>query len=154
MVGTYSLKVFGIVESRVVEMTFNLIVSSSCGSAFLEIDDTLFKTADNTITQSIWQPRTTLTWTDTIITVKDVLNNIINCGTLSYEFLEPTSSTYVSTSEITYDIAGKTLSMQTDLLAKVGSYPKKIKVSLTSWPAVQKIKDFKVEFINTCAIPT
>ena len=54
MVGTYSLKVFGIVESRVVEMTFNLIVSSSCGSAFLEIDDTLFKTTGNSITQSIW----------------------------------------------------------------------------------------------------
>ncbi len=44
MVGTYVLKVFGLVGCRKVEMTFNLVVTNySCPTAVLTIDDTIFK---------------------------------------------------------------------------------------------------------------
>ena len=121
MAGTYAIKVIGLVGCRSVEMTFNLVVINPCASAVLTIDDTIFisEASGFTITQSIWQPTSTLTWTDAIVSVKDTSGNVISCGALLYEFLNSASTSFASTSEISYDITAKTFSMQTNLPAKV-----------------------------------
>ena len=103
------------------------------------------------MTQSIWQPKTTLTWTDGIVSVKDLGVNDITCGALVYEFLNSASNYFASTSEISYDLTAKTFSMQTDLPENVASKSLKLKVSLKDWTAATAIiKDFKVQFINSC----
>ena len=105
--------------------------------------------------QSIWQPSTSLTWTDSIVTVKDVLGNLMSCGSLVYVFLDSSSTLFASTSEISYNLSTKTFSMQTNLPAKVGDWFLKLKVSLLNWPtAPAGIKDFKVQYINVCEPPT
>ena len=49
----------------------------------------------------------------------------------------------------------KTFSMQSDLPASVASKSLKLKVSLLSYTVVPPaIKDFKVQFINSCEPPT
>ena len=108
------------------------------------------------MTQSIWQSRTTLTWTNSIVAVKNVNGNVMNyCGSLFYEFLNSGSTSFPSTSEITYDLSTKTFSMQTDQPALVASTFLKLKVSLLSYSVVTPaIKDFKVQFINSCEPPT
>ena len=77
--------------------------------------------------------------------MKDLLGKDINCGSLVYEFLDSSSKSFNSTSEISYDVSAKTFSMQTDLPAKVGTVSLKLKVSLLNWPtAYVAIKNFKV----------
>ena len=107
------------------------------------------------MTQSIWQSRTTLTWTNSIVAVKNVNGNVMNyCGSLFYEFLNSDSTILASTSEISYVVTTKTFSMQTNLPALVASTSLKLKVSLLSWATVPAaIKDFKVQFINSCEPP-
>ena len=105
--------------------------------------------------QSIWQLATTITWTDAIVSVKDSGGNVISCGPLVYEFLNSASTSFASTSEISYDLTAKTFSMQTNLPASVASTSLKLKVSLSSYTAVPAaIKAFKVQFINSCEPPT
>ena len=96
------------------------------------IDDTIFRpeASEWTITQYIWQTRTTLTWTDGIVSVKDLGGNVIPCGPLVFAFLNSTSNSFASTSEISYDLTAKTFSMQTDSQAQVASTSLKFKVSL------------------------
>ena len=123
----------------------------------LAIDDTKFMTDTTgfTMTQSIWQPTTTLTWTDAIVSVKNLGGNVISCGPLVYEFLNSASTSFASTSEISYDLTAKTFSMQTNLPASVTSTFLKLKVSLSSYTAIPAaIKAFKVQFINSCEPPT
>ena len=88
--------------------------------------------------------------------MKDVKFNVMNyCGSLVYEFLNSDSTPGVSTSEISYNVSNKTFSMQTNLLSKVASTSLKLKVSLSEWVIVPAaIKDFKVQFINSCEPPT
>ena len=77
--------------------------------------------------------------------MKDLLGKDINCGSLVYEFLDSSSKSFNSTSEISYDVSAKTFSMQTDLPAKVGTVSLKLKVSLLNWATVDvAIKNFKV----------
>ena len=65
-VGTYAIKVIGLGECRVVEKTFNLVVKDHCESAVITIDDTkiISSALGFTITQSIWQDITTVTYTE------------------------------------------------------------------------------------------
>ena len=87
--------------------------------------------------------------------MKDSGGNPITCGLLVYEFLNSDSTSFVPTSEISYDLTAKTFSMQTNLPAKAASTSLKLKVSLSSWTAVPAaIKAFKVQFINSCEPPT
>ena len=88
--------------------------------------------------------------------MKDVLGNVMNnCGSLVYEFLNLDSTPFASTSEISYVVSTKTFSMQTNLPASVASKFLKLKVSLLSWVTVpEAIKDFKVQFVNSCEPPT
>ena len=87
--------------------------------------------------------------------MKDVNGNVMNCGSLVYEFLNSGSTSFASTSEITYDLSTKTFSMQTDLPASVAPTSLKLKVSLLNYSVVSPaIKDFKVQFINSCEPPT
>ena len=76
--------------------------------------------------QSIWQSSTSLTWTDSIVVVKDVLGNLMSCGSLVYEFLDSSSTPFASTSEISYNVSTKTFSMQTNLPASAASTSLKI----------------------------
>ena len=77
--------------------------------------------------------------------MKDLLGKDINCGSLVYEFLDSSSKSFNSTSEISYDVSAKTFSMQTDLPAKVGEVSLKLKVSLLNWATADvAIKNFKV----------
>jgi hypothetical protein len=72
------------------------VVAQACASAVLTIDDTIFiaETSGFTMTQSIWQPTTALIWTDVIVSVNNTSGNIINCGTLAYEFLNSDSTSF------------------------------------------------------------
>ena len=83
--------------------------------------------------QSIWQSSTSLTWTDSIVVVKDVLGKLMSCGSLVYEFLDSSSTPFASTSEISYNVSTKTFSMQTNLPASAASTSLKLKVTLLSW---------------------
>ena len=108
------------------------------------------------MTQSIWQSKTILTWTDSIVAVKDVLGNVMNnCGSLVYEFLNSNSNSFFDlTGEISYVVSTKSFLMQTNLPASVASTSLKLKVSLLSWETVPAaIKNFKVQFINSCEPP-
>ena len=79
----------------------------------------------------------------------------MSCGTLVYEFLNSDSTPFASTSEISYYLTAKTFSMQTNSPASVASTSLKLKVSLLSWASVPAaVKDFKVQFINSCEPPT
>ena len=144
-------------NTKTSSLNFTVNVVASCKTVALTIDDSKFKadTLGFTITQSIWQSRTALTWADSNVAVKDVLGNAMNCGSLVYEFLNSGSTSFASTSEISYDLSTKTFSMQTDLPASVASTSLKLKVSLLSYSVVSPaIKDFKVQFINSCEPPT
>ena len=52
-------------------LNFTVNIVASCITAALTIDDTKFiaDTLGFTMTQSIWQPITTLTWSDNIVAV-------------------------------------------------------------------------------------
>ena len=159
-IATYNLKLrvkyTGASYTNSSSLNFTVNVIASCTTVALTIDDTKFKadTSGFTITQSIWQSRTIITWTDSIVAVKDVNGNVMNCGSLVYEFLNSGSTSFPSTSEITYDLSTKTFSMQTDQPALVASTFLKLKVSLLSYSVVTPaIKDFKVQFINSCEPP-
>ena len=78
--------------------------------------------------------------------MKDVNGNVMNyCGSLNYEFLNLDSTSFASTSEISYNLAAKSFSMATNQPNKVGSYPLKLKVSLANYTSVQAAtKNFKV----------
>ena len=93
---------------------------------------------------------------DAIVAVKNVNGGLIDyCGEIKYEFLNSDSSLFASTSEISYDVSTKTFSMQTNLPASVASKSLKLKVSLFSWVTVpEAIKNFKVQFVNSCEPPT
>ena len=111
------VKFIGAIYSFQGSLSFTVnIVAQACASAVLTIDDTIFiaETSGFTMTQSIWQPTTTLTWTDAIVSVKDSSGNIIYCGTLAYEFLNSDSTPFASITPISYDMAAKTFSMQTN----------------------------------------
>ena len=151
-------KYTGAIYTNTQFISFIVNVVASCTTAVITIDDTKFKadTLGFTITQPIWQSRTILTWADSNVAVKDVLGNNMNyCGSLVFEFLKTDSTSFASTSEITYDVSTKTFSMQTNLPASVSSTFLKLKVSLLSYTVVlPAIKDFKVQFINSCEPPT
>ena len=153
-----TVKYIGASFSYTGSLSFIVNVVAPCPTAALTIDDTIFKadTLGFTITQSIWQPTTTLTWMDAIVAVKNVNGGLINyCGTIKYEFLNSDSTPFASTSEISYVVSTKTFSMQTNLPASVASKFLKLKVSLLSWVTVpEAIKDFKVQFVNSCEPPT
>ncbi len=104
--------------------------------------------------QSIWAPVITKSWSDSIVSVKDLGGIGISCGTIVYEFSNSDSTPVSSTRGITFNLSAKTFSMKTDLPANIGSLPLKIKVSLSSYPtATVGIKDFKVNFITSCEPP-
>ena len=117
-------------------LNFTVNVVASCATATLTIDDSIFKvnTLGFTITQSVWQPITTLTWMDAIVAVKNVRGDLLDyCGQIKYEFLNSDSTAFASTSEISYDVSTKTFSMQTNLHSSVASKSLKFKVSLLNW---------------------
>ena len=150
------VKYTGTIYSYQGALGFTVDVIANCANAVITIDNTIFiaETSGFTMTQSIWQLTTTLTWTDAIVSVKDASGNIIDCGTLAYEFLNSDSTPFASTTPIFYDMTVKTLSMQTNDPAQVSSYSKKLKVSLPNWTtASAAIKAFKVSFINSCEPP-
>ena len=92
-VTTYNLKLkvkyTGASYTNSSSLNFTVNVIASCTTVAITINDTKFKadTLGFTITQSIWQSRTIITWKDSIVAVKDVLGNSMNCGSLVYEFL-------------------------------------------------------------------
>ena len=115
---TYNLKLKvkynGAIYSYQGSLSFTVnIVAQACTSAIITINDSIFipETSGFTMTQSIWQPTATLTWTDTMVSVKDTSGNIINCGPLAYEFLNSDSTSFASTTTISYDLTNKTFSM-------------------------------------------
>ena len=113
----YSLKLkvkyTGAIYSYQGSLSFTVNVIALCQSAVITITDSIFipETSGFTMTQSIWQPTATLTWTDTMVSVKDPSGNIINCGPLAYEFLNSDSTSFASTTTISYDLTNKTFSM-------------------------------------------
>ena len=108
------------------------------------------------MTQSIWNSTSTISWPNTIVTVRDLNSNLLTiCGAFIYEFLDSGSISLVASSEFNFNTAARWFSMYTNLPAKVGDWFYKIKVTLSTYlTATAGIKDFKVRFQNLCEPPT
>ena len=137
-------------------MQFSVFVTEPCVSETLIIDssDSVFGTFGTPVlTQDVWQPVTSLTWDQTIVTMASLLDPTAECGSITFEVLNQdgfeldTPFTAILDGSLGVSQELETYTADPD---KVGIYDLRVKTYFADYAAFISEKDFTIEIVDGC----